>query len=140
MTRPRVRDDKMEAGKELDALVAEKVMGWTGIKHDHAAGGHIVFTTGTPEGRSRPSHHPVPSYSTAIMYAWQVVEKMGERGYWFDIHDTYTGTRAVAFMQKEDGEQLAGWIAGHANDVSVPLAICLAALMAVESESSGSPA
>jgi len=48
----------MTAGKELDALIAEKVMGL---------------------GLSMPEAG-VPSYSTTITDAWTVIEKLTERG------------------------------------------------------------
>lgn len=98
----------MEAGRELDALVAEKVMGWTGC-------------------RDSP-------YSTDIVVAWRIIEKFGfmihptghgregkPAGYWVgyprDGHSGLVGDMdndTVAFAE------------------TAPLAICLAALKAAE--------
>lgn len=53
----------MEAGRELDALVAEKVMGWDV--------GDIFYDATHQEIMPR-----VPSYSTKIAASWSVVEKI----------------------------------------------------------------
>lgn len=59
---------EMPAGRELDALVAEKVMLWVVDRlSNHWCG---VPTNGT----ALPSD--IPSYSTDIGAAWEVVEKM----------------------------------------------------------------
>lgn len=55
--------DALQAGPELDALVAEKVMGFTVIY-----GFMQVFEDATPID--------IPKYSTDIAAAWQIVEKM----------------------------------------------------------------
>ena len=69
----------MKAGRELDALVAEKVMG---MKLDAAAGwNHPSLVQGTPL-KIIP-----PKYSTDIAAAWQVVQNLRERGWYFDIGD-----------------------------------------------------
>jgi hypothetical protein len=67
--------DKLAAGRELDALIAEKVMGWTGF-----------WKRGEPSMMAYPpveqaagidgERWPVPNYSTNIAAAWLVVEKM----------------------------------------------------------------
>ncbi len=61
----------MDAGRDLDALVAEKVLGWR----------HIKWERTTPLGRSPKNLlslvlEEVPYYSTDIAAAWQVVERM----------------------------------------------------------------
>jgi hypothetical protein len=71
--------DDVPAGRELDALVAEKVMGW--VSHDW-------FWT-TPDSRQvdfpeilkhddRDDSDGLPHYSTAIKVAWEVIRKMME--------------------------------------------------------------
>lgn len=58
----------MNASRELDALVAEKVMGWKLKSEPHTRwilpdGGELIA--------------PPPAYSTDISAAWQVVEEIG---------------------------------------------------------------
>lgn len=59
----------MEAGRELDALVAEKIMGWSNC---HREGDWGYF--GRPFGG--PTDFRIPNYSTDISAAWEVMEKM----------------------------------------------------------------
>ena len=127
----------MKAGRELDALIAEKVMGAT------------VFNTG-PEGRpSKGAPYPavifgkdqtvmcvlhddgegatimrIPHYSTQIADARLVVERLTEGGEWnynFGIYRNKYGYWAN-FMVGLEPNHLAD---------TAPLAICLAALKAV---------
>lgn len=84
----------MKSGRELDALVAEKVMGWTGIKPYLKSVGQHEFLTyvGWFQEDGLPKVE-IPHYSTDIAEAWKVVEKFkGDRdiridsdfdgGYW----------------------------------------------------------
>jgi hypothetical protein len=57
--------DELPAGRELDALVAERVLG---LRIDDAWFQH-------PDGR-RVSSDGLPHYSTDIAAAWQVVDKL----------------------------------------------------------------
>ena len=128
----------MKAGRELDALIAEKVMG------------HSVFNTGK-EGR--PSHGAphsavifgknrlamcvlhedgegattmiVPHYSTRIADAWLVVEKFEM----FRLNNVYDGFQCKVMGYDADGEWIEAW---YEKADTAPLAICLAALKAVE--------
>lgn len=98
----------MKAGRELDALVADKIMGLKvyGQFHENDRGVRIH----------------VPRYSTNIEDAWKVVEKM-ENTHRFSLHRTV----------KENGWQVIFWdieTDAHRSLVAetAPLAICLAAL------------
>lgn len=108
--------EQMAAGRETDALVAEKVMGWPL---------HIKCFSCCEEN---PSHaHTglrVPNYSTEIASAWEVVEKV-----FFDanrdwiivpVHRSYVEIRT----RLGSGTLVA-------DGVAAPLAICRAALKAV---------
>jgi len=144
--------------RELDAAVAEKVMGWTSIKPTPVIG-QTCQLSGYPPGIEAPCR--VWYYSTDIAAAWEVVEKMRESptvGTFHVIEDRYGGTWAT-----ERFENAGDWIAyfgcnpegvarlswgndgadslrewqewvdgGHAVacDASLPRAICLAALAA----------
>lgn len=96
--------DEMEAGRKLDALVAEKVMGWTAqemqlvlfpsSKEQALEWGWEEYTEENYDWRRgwlfpdfKPPlslHHPIgwdyrklPRYSIDIAAAWSVVEKLG---------------------------------------------------------------
>jgi hypothetical protein len=102
----------MKAGRELDALVAEKIMGW---KVEYGELGHEHFTE---NGEIKF----LPFYSTNISDAWEVVEKFD------DIS-----------VSKDKKEFLCEIVVFNGNIGRVyeayaetaPLAICLAALKAV---------
>lgn len=105
------------AGRELDARVAEKVMGWKPETFE-----------GQPWWRDAEgcpwASCEVPRYSTSIAAAWQVVEKLG--GYALMERMSTSGLWLVAF----------GTSGARTNSESygetAPLAICLAALAAME--------
>jgi hypothetical protein len=128
MTKDRILST--EAGPELDALVAEKVMGLNLVdvtvidgKGVHTAKGFLGESyVSLADGRTGRSAKQCPAYSTDIAHAWTVVEKFIGRGtqrliinaggyYSYSCH--YEGTRGVAEAP------------------TAPLAICRAALLAV---------
>ena len=60
---------ELPAGRELDGLVAEKVMGWMNVTSNLALG--VAIRIGdAPSGHQRI----VPCYSTDIAEAWRVLE------------------------------------------------------------------
>lgn len=125
----------MEAGRELDALVAEKVMGWRWLDLNHDINkGPIVKTPGWyGQGQSavRTEFHP----STSIADAWEVVARLAETGYGFDVlirppqydlvKDKKTQIAYVVEASKH-GSRLLGMAGG-----SAPHVICIAALKTV---------
>ena len=133
--------ETMKAGREMDALVEEKVMG--GCAHRDVAGwyhegpeGDRTLNCGQCHGR--PS---VPGYSTDIAAAWQVVEKLTgfdtnrDKPWWsVCVFNAQPGQIMAVVYQCQPGNRIddardviAGAIASTA-----PLAICRAALAAVE--------
>jgi hypothetical protein len=95
--------------RERDALVAVNVMGW-----------EVVRGTVVPPGYESWSKPEVPSYTTDISAAWEVVEKMDE---WI-VQRARDGDYWVTVRFGESW-YLSGWVK------SAPEAICLAALKAV---------
>ena len=98
----------MKAGRELDALIAEKVMG-------------LIFRK---RGGCPKFDDDVPHYSTRIQDAWLAVEKMWEIGCFH-----------IALIQTDDGyecdfDDMRDTHSAAAD--TAPLAISLAALKAVE--------
>jgi len=128
----------MEAGRELDALVAEKVMGWSsqadGLYWD--AGNHRTrLVLGSIIAKKRDemglenAHGFVFAPSTNIADAWEVVRKMGmvlieNSGEAFGQPDEWN----VQFVG-HDSEGEPHWVSASAS--TCELAICLAALKAV---------
>lgn len=126
----------LPAGRELDALVAEKVMGlgkieWMWCKRTDFAGDPFCV--------KQPCHvdrvygwRVVPRYSTDIAAAWTVLDKMQERGF---------AMRLNQFCTFKDHPLLWHWACEIATSpVSVvssefeptaELALCRAALKAV---------
>jgi hypothetical protein len=128
----------LTAGRELDAMVAEKVMGW-----QRELGSFAGTQTWHPEVVSlvRPSpsgyrRHPttgdltyfggIPSYSTDISAAWLIVERMRGLGWLMLLDDCDPfGFRCVWQTTSPDLTDVVG------DGATAPLAICRAALAAV---------
>jgi len=134
MTRDEILN--MPAGREMDALVAEKVMGW--IPKDNLywkdnEGSFAGWATEFSEYSVKPFRP-----STDIVAAWQVLEHLiatGEQRFEAPALFKYPLAWLCVFYQKHEkpGEMAPAWI--DANAPTAPLAICRAALLAVmESE------
>jgi hypothetical protein len=151
----------MKAGRELDALVAEKVFGlkveWLPApEHPHHHGKDVPVepqTCSPPPGGVGAwcaMYWVIPRYSTEIGAAWEVVEKMGsmdlrrsairdmsgrysyacffhvEKNWLFDVANG--GRRQFGTGLSKTVEVPDPW---H-EALTAPLAICLAALAAIE--------
>lgn len=109
----------MKAGLELDALIAEKVMGW------HFVGTFTLDPELNCDRWARDQNgleryfHEVPKYSTDIAAAWQVVEKMIV----YSEHHFLLDKGGAWLCRFREGGLSPGETAPHA--------ICLAALKAV---------
>jgi len=114
----------MEAGRELDALVAKKVMGW----HRDAFDTYLY----PPDRIECPDRYrcpfidkETPGYSTDVAVAWTIVRKLVGDGFKVDISD-YPSNSVVGFAPpatQDDPDYVCGSTISHA--------ICLAALKAV---------
>lgn len=125
----------MNAGRELDALVAEKVDGlevawgetWTFEDWNGSAGRTEKHGPGVPKNGHDSSIVPpleaVPWYSTSHEAAWSMVERM--HGHLLALEQHRDGYRAV-FRDSLTGPRKSDW----ARAPTAPLAICLAALKA----------
>lgn len=116
----------MKPGRELDALIAEKVMG--GIRHkEHSVLAVDVsarsFTIG--EGWE------YPRYSTDIAAAWEVVEKIIKEWRLDKPGRNFKISRRLEGWECEITSDFIGNSA-EVNCSTAPHAICLAALKAVE--------
>lgn len=98
--------DDMEAGRELDAMVVEKVMG-------------VDITSGS---------HRVPFYSTDIAAAWEVVEKLKSSSFYIEFYiEFYINRWQCHFCHETNG----GVNCRRSYAPTAPLAICRAALKAI---------
>lgn len=117
----------MKPGRELDALVAEKVMGWakTNLKDwDQAFKDEFGFLWAEPGHGYFKGFHTLPHYSTDIKAAWEVVEKMGTR--FIHLSPALEGGWSCAIQYNEARFPFVNLIGKTA-----PEAICRAALKAV---------
>jgi hypothetical protein len=122
--------------RRLDAIVAEKVMGWTveraqiptyprgGIPHVSV---RTVYTVTRPDGSQWSPVYDLditdlPRYSTNIADAWKVVEKMRDDG-WHPAVEW-------ELNQWECTMWHVAYESGYARSDSAPEAICMAVLKA----------
>jgi hypothetical protein len=105
----------VKAGRELDALVAEKVMGWKPVQIHSATD---CYDDEHGISKCLEFHQ----FSTDIACAWQVVEKL-EVNFLFDI-DNWNDQWKCTVLERGNNRS---WTA---REKTFPLAICLAALKA----------
>lgn len=103
----------MKPGRELDALIAEEVMGWRIFPDGPNGEMHTIDAN-----QCECHEYDIPHYSTDIAAAWKVVEKLSQIGSVFKDENPFWGCALAS------GEIIQG--------VSAPHAICLASLKAVE--------
>jgi hypothetical protein len=115
----------LDAGRELDALVAERVMGWQWNDYTVNYGNDDYRTVrGLFDVKgSFDSHDRFPEYSTDIAAAWRVVEKL-KPDWAIRIEVRPSGVYCDIISLTERRVE-------KVTESSVPLAICRAALRAV---------
>lgn len=118
--------DQLEAGREFDCLIAEKVMGWTEVGNGQSA--DCDFAGKRPGAKFWGD--TIPRYSTEIGKAWLVVEpirgKIGARRNLFFRIPSQTG---IDIWSADSADMKNGIMLSSAE--SAPLAICRAALRIV---------
>lgn len=115
--------------RELDALVAEKVMGWVKSSDEHGdiyseqSVSYVMhYRTDVPHGmRNDSTTAELPFFSSQIAAAWTVVDHMRYNGSLLELEEEKTGWWA-RFSGGEKDLLL--------NQQTAPMAICLAALKA----------
>jgi hypothetical protein len=110
----------MAAGRDLDALVAEKVMGHE-VHRDVRWREPAILGPG-----QRIANTPMPRYSTDIAAAWAVIQKLMETHFMYSLNASHESGHWCVFYPAS-GSPVEGEYADTA-----PLAICRAALAAVE--------
>jgi hypothetical protein len=108
--------DEMEAGRELDALVAEKIRGWIVLPDGDGGASPDPAYKGLIESDARK---PIPNYSTDRNDSWALVEQFAHhsRSLFFEEY----------LKQFDDLQDLF-----LASDEEVALAHCHAALKVIE--------
>lgn len=108
--------DQMQPGKEIDALIAEWIIGlepWPGVTGSFRAPIIGPYQTPVP---CLP-----PSFSTDLSQAWGVIEKMQSEDWFWTIspHEPFS---YIVYMGRDLGSSV--W----SIDISLPMAICKVAL------------
>lgn len=120
--------ETLKAGRELDQLVAERVMGWSRIDS-------ISWSEPAPSGLGyQRLETDLPCYSTDIAAAWEVVPELRRRRIHFEItcagiSDVYT-VKLFHWAAFKD-TFYEGPHKFEAYSDTAPEAICLAALKSV---------
>lgn len=131
--------DTMTAGSEMDALIAEKVMGWMWVyKTGWELAGYPVFDKLPFDAiEYDDSDYAITPYSTDIAAAWQVVEKVFDNfAAWMTVGNNpdFMRYRGKYFSTVHGGkleyDSPSCNITCYAD--TAPLAICRAALKAIE--------
>lgn len=122
--------DAVQAGRALDARVAEKVMGWKDVAIQpiaNAYGQHVIddFLGRETIGTLQPML--VPRYSTMIQEAWKVVERLRHESAFVAVISGKGPAGPQPWVCKVNRE--SGFLEDKGD--TAPLAICLAALRAV---------
>lgn len=107
------------AMRQLDALIAEHVMGWTKISLEKTISGEEKIYGKPPDQQGMDL--VIPEYSTDIAAAWEVVEKLRSMGKDIELrgHAPYEPDNWQVVVNDE-----------FYTEGPAPLAICLAALKA----------
>jgi hypothetical protein len=117
-----------EAGRDLDRLVAEKVMGgFSGV------GDIQVYTVGDVQyiGEEEEIVVGLPRYSTDIAAAWEVLDKLGPE-WWPEVGRMMYGEEWYCEICRGGPTPADVGPPFRVVAPTAPLAICLAALKAVE--------
>lgn len=114
----------MNPGRELDKLIAEKVMNKPS-----------VYEMTSDEGKTTKIFEPVPYYSTDMAAAWEAVEKLSDLGWGYCLEKAPGEKMATMWLlNKSLGpgvHNLSEVEALSDKAESVPHLICLAALKAI---------
>lgn len=120
--------EEIRAGRELDALVAEKVMGKVKCTSTHN-GEHIPWCYAMPESPDQGGE--LAPYSTDIAAAWEVVDKLTAEFKSFSlVKNLHASSWTCSFWHRKVDPEIVSLEFGF----SPAEAICLGALKAVGEE------
>lgn len=123
---------------ELDAIVAEKVMGWQNVAPvDNNQVAYLFcdrFNGNPPQASQIDSPVIVPSYSKSLDAAWEVVDRLRNSPYWCSVAIDADSLSVLSpnLVQIE----IEMWKNGdptfqYTESATAPIAICLAALKTI---------
>lgn len=140
MTRDEILN--IEEGRKMDELIAEKIMGWRWFFRppnipefsaiDGSQNGQYKYLV--PEGYTWHNAWKaplLPSYSTDIGAAWEVVVELENNDFWWTAEDVIPNSDPVVYsctFSKNGKYYTAEW------DFTISLAICHAALLTIAEE------
>lgn len=111
-------------GRSLDLLVAEKVFGWSNMSPGHTGDDAYGHDPTCPDLPAHGRIH-VPHYSTSIADAWKIVEILAVKSDWVSVGNTENKDEWACVIGNR-----SPYI--HERAKTAPVAICRAALKAVE--------
>lgn len=118
----------LKSGRDLDALVAEKVMGWRLLGNGTAYKDETIV----------PIDYVLKNYSTDIAAAWGVVEYLDRATVITRLNSEWCSVElGPRRLEPGDPVEKYGNMGPTAKANTAPLAICLAALKAVGVEVEG---
>lgn len=133
----------MEAGRELDGLIAEHIFGYKWGKtpkdcNGEHGGEDILIPPGVdenweypPMGRISKYYHVAHKYSTEIEDAWRVVRKLTIQGHFVNVCQfPFKDTGNTHIQRVKDTFTGELDVPVQLQDKTVPLSICKAALLA----------
>lgn len=121
-------------GRELDIRIAREVLGWSIHKQNEEHGWPPIPKHPHISARALENLQTVPRSSTDIKAAFEVVASVQkEHGWRFDLLGHEKGYWHAEFFGHPDPQQNSGQRWGDQYASSPALAICAAALQAVES-------
>lgn len=128
--------EQHEAGRKLDALIAERLMGYTDVHFNGPTDRLANLWYGHAPGEEW--HSEPPEYSTDMAEAWKVVERLVALGYWISLsHNGNTHAAAWDFRIVDRKNERDRHIT---ISETAPLAICCTALKAQIEESAAEAA
>ena len=118
------------SGAELDRLVAEKLMGWERVDGQTAL---------APFAYRRPDGHIVhpysaPNYSSSIEAAMQIVERLITEPHHYRVLTDQGGDHGSVLVEIKQVSGGAWTFIARVEAETLPLAICRAALAAMEQQ------
>lgn len=117
--------ERMQAGRELNELVAERVMNL--VRGDTSCGFMPWYEAGYRHKAGRGLSH-VPDYSQSHDRAFEVMEKLSDC-YFFTVRQVSHHINQVVLEEHDLGHMVA-----FVEDGPIPALICKAALMAIAGE------
>jgi hypothetical protein len=118
----------MDAGRELDALVAERVMAWRRCHEEPPGSGY--WEGRRPENLLSLVLDEVPRFSTDLVAAWQVAENMSIAGLYLTLSQ-HADDEWEAWFHRHISHRRYNLDQFSALGDTAPHAICLVALTAV---------